>query len=88
LEAKGRDIQELQVLLQHGQGRPEGVELFLFNRLPQLARKSTPLDNDREHYFHLRKVFGLTLEFRSKLISKTLVFEISLLPLPANNIPN
>ena len=30
------------------------VELFLFSRLPQLARKSTTLDNGSEHYLHTR----------------------------------
>jgi IS30 family transposase len=30
------------------------VQLFLFSRLPQLARKSTTLDNGSEHYLHTR----------------------------------
>src|SRR5918992_3605402 len=30
------------------------VQLFLFNRLPKLARKSTTLDNGSEHYLHTR----------------------------------
>jgi IS30 family transposase len=30
------------------------VQLFLFSRLPKLARKSTTLDNGSEHYLHTR----------------------------------
>ena len=30
------------------------VQLFLFSRLPQLARQSTTLDNGSEHYLHTR----------------------------------
>jgi transposase, IS30 family len=30
------------------------VQLFLFSRLPKLARKSTALDNGSEHYLHTR----------------------------------
>jgi IS30 family transposase len=30
------------------------VQLFLFSRLPRLARKSTTLDNGSEHYLHTR----------------------------------
>jgi IS30 family transposase len=30
------------------------VQLFLFSRLPKLARKSTTLDNGSEHYLHAR----------------------------------
>jgi transposase, IS30 family len=30
------------------------VQLWLFSRLPQLARQSTPLDNGSEHYLHTR----------------------------------
>jgi transposase, IS30 family len=30
------------------------VELFLFSRLPKLARQSTTLDNGSEHYLHTR----------------------------------
>jgi IS30 family transposase len=30
------------------------VQLWLFSRLPKLARKSTTLDNGSEHYLHTR----------------------------------
>jgi IS30 family transposase len=30
------------------------VQLFLFSRLPKLARRSTTLDNGSEHYLHTR----------------------------------
>ena len=30
------------------------VQIFLFSRLPKLARKSTALDNGSEHYLHTR----------------------------------
>jgi hypothetical protein len=33
-------------------------------------------------------VFGLTLEFSSSLVSKTVLFETALFPLPTNNIAN
>jgi IS30 family transposase len=30
------------------------VQIFLFSRLPKLARRSTTLDNGSEHYLHTR----------------------------------
>jgi transposase, IS30 family len=47
----------LGLCLQGAQDRAKetsAVQLFLFSRLPQLARKSTTLDNGSEHYLHTR----------------------------------